>query len=106
MTAAAPVRTKPVARCPRDGSPLDGGPVSLRCPECRRGVMAADALRSAPTHILTARGTGGNRANPVVYASPAFRLAYCDTDVAFRLALAARDGVEVSVQPVRAGGAA
>ena len=63
---AAPLRTAPAALCPRDGAPLDGGPVAYLCPLCRRGVMAADARTgsavAAPTHVLTARGTGGQRA--------------------------------------------
>jgi len=106
---AVPLRTGPAALCPIDGAPLDGGPVSFLCPLCGRGVMAADVRTrcavAAPTHVLTARGTGGKRANPLVYASPTFRFAYCQADVAARLALAARDGVEVSVEPVRAGAA-
>ncbi len=116
MTTPAPERalpamprTGPAALCPFDGAPLDGGPVSYWCPLCRRGVMAADVRTgsavAAPTHVLTARGTGGKRANPLVYASPTFRFAYCEADVAARLALAARDGVEVSVTSARSGGA-
>src|SRR5260370_11505158 len=107
MTAAAALlTTRPAALCPRDGAPVDGGPVAYLCPVCGRGVMAADVRAgsavAAPTHVLTARGTGGKRANPLVYASPTFRFAYCEADVAARLALAARDGVEVDVMPARA----
>jgi hypothetical protein len=36
------LRTRPPARCPADGTDLDGGPVAYWCAACGRGVHAAD----------------------------------------------------------------
>ena len=42
MTPNLPLRAGLLARCPRCGAPLDGGPVLYRCETCHRAVAAAD----------------------------------------------------------------
>jgi hypothetical protein len=103
VTAAVVMRTRPVARCPRDGAPLDDGPVSFLCPACRRGVMAAEALRSAPTHVLTVTSKSGKRVSPLRYGPPSgFCACYGQVDLDARLARAAKDpDLSVSVRVMK-----
>lgn len=96
MALHAPQRTRPRMVCPCCRTDLDGGPIRYRCPQCRRGLSAADAVPevappAAPEPVTflgeVRKGLPGVLARTAI-AAAAVELGYAVHEVASALGVA------------------